>query len=183
MSLRTSSVWSAAGVGDHRGGHLGGGGEASWRSPLGAGKIHLGVLELVDQGIHLRAVGAQRTRLEDLPLVLAVLAELDGRPFGLQLDARELIGIEGEQALVAQVVGGLVEAGLDEARHGEYARVAGELGVGAGTGGRVVADQQLVALAVLLYDGDIERRQLQAVRLEIGGLVLDDLVGVQRGKR
>ena len=43
------------------------------------GEIHLGVFELADQAIDGGAIGAQGARLDDLPLVLAVLAEFDGR--------------------------------------------------------------------------------------------------------
>ena len=101
----------AAGVGDGDGGHFGGRGELL--GGVRVGEIHLGVFQLADQAIDGGAIGAQGTRLDDLPLVLAVLAEFDGGTLGGEFDARELVGIEGEQALVAQVVGALIEAGLD----------------------------------------------------------------------
>ena len=74
----------------------------------------LASLSLSTRPFDRRAVGAQRPRLQDLPFVLGVLAELDRLALGLQFDARQLVLIEGEQALVAQIVGPLVEAGLDE---------------------------------------------------------------------
>ena len=104
----------------------------------------LASLSLPTSAIHPRAVGAQRARLEDLPLVLAVLAELHGLAFGGEIDARQLVGIEGEQALVAQIVEALIEAGLDEAEDGVDVRVVRQLGVGAGAVGGIVADQELV---------------------------------------
>jgi len=56
-----------------------------------------------------------------------------------ELDARELVAIESQQALVAQIVGTFVEGALHGARDGEDAGIAGELGVGAGAGRRIVA--------------------------------------------
>ncbi len=72
-------------------------------------EVHLGVFGFADQFVDLRAVGAQRLRLDDLPLIL-VAAELDVLLLGDQLDAAELVLVEGEQALVAQIVERLVEA-------------------------------------------------------------------------
>ena len=76
--------------------------------------VHLGVLQLADEFLHLRAVGAQRLRLQDLPVVLVVLAELDLVPLACSVHPRQLVGIEGEQPLVAQILVALVDARLDE---------------------------------------------------------------------
>ena len=112
-------------------------------------RIHLGVLQLADQLFHLQAVGAQRLGLHDLPLIL-VAAELDVLLLGDQLHAAELVLIESEQALVAQIVEGFVEAGLGVAGDGENPRIALQRGVGAAIGGRIVADAKLVDLAPFL---------------------------------
>ena len=79
---------------------------------VGRGEVHLGVAQFVHQVSTGGAVGAQRARLDDLPFVLRVLAELDGLALGLQFHARQLVLVESQQALVAQVVRPLVEAGL-----------------------------------------------------------------------
>ena len=125
-------------------------------------EVHLGVLQLAEQLVHLQAVGAQRFGLHDLPLIL-VAAELDVLLLGDQLHAAELVLIEGEQALVAQIVERFVEAGLDVTRDREDARIAIQHGVGAAIGGRIVADLELADLAALAGDVDFQAGRIQAV--------------------
>src|ERR1017187_2235138 len=171
----------AAGVGDGDGGHLGGRGELFGGVSLG--EIHLGVFQFADQTIDGGAIGAQGTGLDDLPLVLAVFAEFHGRTLGGEFHAREFVGIEGEEALVAQVVGALVEAGLDGGGDGDHLAVIGQFGVGAGAVEGVVADQQAIGFAVLADDLDVERGHVEAVGPEVGGLLLHYFIGGEVGER
>src|ERR1017187_8666653 len=113
----------AAGVGHGDGSHFACLGELL--AGLRLGEIHLGIFEFADQAVHGRAIGTQGARLDDLPLVLPVLAEFDRRTFGGELNARQLFGIEGEQALVAQVVGTLIQAGLGETADRDHLGVVG----------------------------------------------------------
>ena len=73
----------------------------------------------------------------------------------IQLDAAELVLIESEQPLVAQIVDGLIQAGFHIAGHRKDARIAIQHGVGAAiVSGRIVADKQLTGLALIAGDID-----------------------------
>src|SRR5262249_53993041 len=150
---------------------------------IGHGGVHLGVLQFSYQLLHLRAIRAQRLGLEDLPFVLIVLTELDGLPLGLQFDARQLVGIERKQALVAQVFGGFVEARFRSARYAEYSRIVLELDERAAAGRSVIADEQVFRLAILLGYDHFDGRRSQPILGEIRGFVLDEPIGGQRRKR
>ena len=178
--LRTGSVGDL-GHSDRRAG--GKGGHGLLGVGVGDRGVHLGVLQLADELLDLIAVGPQRARLEDLPLVLRVLAELDGLVFGGDLDAGEPLGIEGKQPLVAQIFGGLVEAGFVEAGDGVDTRVAIHAGESPTPGGGIITDQELLRLAVLPGDDDLERGRREPVSVPIRGLLLDQPVGAERSQR
>ena len=69
-------------------------------------KVHLRVFQLADQIVDQQGVGAHRLRFRDLPVALRVLAELDCRAFAGESYGSQLVLIESQKPLVAQVVDG-----------------------------------------------------------------------------
>src|SRR5262249_44489492 len=131
--------------------------------------LHRGVLRLADEFFHLITIGAQRTRLENLPLVLARAAEFEARlAGGIQLNAAEFVLIEDQEMLLAQVFRLLVESRLDRAADGEEAIVAVELDVGSARGGIVLAEAHYFGAAVGQREGHGDLRGLQAIGREVG---------------
>jgi len=88
------------------------------RSRLSSGRRlpgHLRVLQFAQKVVDLRRIGAVGLRLRELPLVLPVLAELEGGSFGCDRNGGYLVLIEREEPLVAKVVYALVQvAFVDE---------------------------------------------------------------------
>jgi len=97
------------GIGDLCDGHLRCGGECGrgfLGIRIGRGGIHLGVAQLAHDFLDLKIIGARGLGLDDLPFPF-VAAELDVLFPGDDFELAELVKIEGEQALVAKVVGDL----------------------------------------------------------------------------
>jgi hypothetical protein len=86
----------------------------------------------------LEIIGAQGLGLDELPF-LFVAAELDVLLLGEKFDLAELVKIDGEQALVAKIVGGFIDAGFVVIGDGEDARITFELGKEGAAGWSVVA--------------------------------------------
>ena len=95
--------------------------------------------------------------------MIFIAAELDVLLFGNQLHAAELILIEREQPLIAQIVHGFIEAGLDVAGDSEHPRIAVQHGVRAAISRRVVTDLQLADFAALAGDVHFEGGRVEAV--------------------
>ena len=142
-------------------------------------RIHGRVLQLANQFVHLEAVGAHRLGFQDLP-VGAGAAEFQRRfPGDVELHAAELVLIEHQQMLLAQILGLLVERGLAEAGDGEQALVAVEHRVGIAFGGRILADAQRVSFPVRHGEGHADARRIQAIGRKIARILVHHTI---RGK-
>src|SRR5207245_5841497 len=115
---------------------------------LGA-EFHFRVGQLAEQLIHLSAVGSQRLRPENLPLIL-VAAEFDDLLVGREFDAANFVGLKREQPLVAQIIHAFVQSGLVVSRKCKYSAIAFDSNVSTGLGWCVFANERLVWLRVFL---------------------------------
>ena len=128
------------------------------------------------------AVGAQRLRLQDLPFVLVVLAELDGLPLACSSTRVSLSESKVSSRLSRRSSGRLVESRFHEAGDGEDPRVALQLGVRARPVGvsSPISSLSVLPSFLVTVTSSVGRSGRTA---QVGGLLLDQLVGVQRGQR
>ena len=105
---------------------------------LGNGGVHLGFLQPADDLFHLKPIGPKRFRLHDLPFVLRVLPQFHSLPLGNDLHAAQLLGIEGQQPLIAQILRRAIQTGLRTVGHREHTRILAQLRKDAPAGWRCV---------------------------------------------
>src|SRR4029077_11674488 len=103
--------------------------------------------------------------------------------FGSEINARQLVGIERQQALVTQIFRRLIEAGFRVACDCEYSRVIFQFRERPRTRGSVIADEQGLSLSILAGDSDLFARSRESVRRQVGSLVLYQAIRSQRRKR
>jgi len=172
----------AGGIGYFCGGNLRCGGECGGGFP-GVGivgrSVHLSLAQLANDFFDLEIIGAGGLGLNDLPFLL-VAAELDVLFPGDELDLAELVEIESEQALVAEIVRRFVEAGLVVAGDGENATVAFELGKNGAARRSLVAEENLLRLGIFGGDVELKRRLRKAVLAQVCGFVVHEAIGIQR---
>src|SRR5262249_58517201 len=99
------------------------------------------------------------------------------------LDLTDLVEIGGEEALVAQVVRGFVEAGLGVGGDGEHTRIASQRCIVGVTRRSLITDQQLLRFVV--FQGNRERKvgSREAVRRQIRDFVFDEVLRRERRNR
>ena len=146
---------------------------------LGA-EFHFRVGQLAEQLIHLSAVGSQRLRPENLPLIF-VAAEFNLLLVCGEFDAADFVGLEREQPLVAQIIHAFVQSGLVVSRKCKYSAIAFDSHVSTVIGRRIIANEQLVRLTVFLSDADLERGLAQTILVEVACLLFDQSIGIEGG--
>src|SRR5207247_2509304 len=81
---------------------------------------------------------------------------------------------------ITQIVHAFIDAALGVACNRKDSRVAVETSESAATCRSLVADQQLLALVVLLGDGNLERRFSQPILIKVAGFVFHQAIGAER---
>ncbi len=145
-------------------------------------RLHLAVRQPAQHRFDDAEVGARADRRHDAP---GIRLPGDRRPGGTggDVQAIDLLAIEGQDALVAEAERALVEGAFEVAGHQEHARRVGQLGVEVAAGGVLVAEEQCPRR---LLAGDAERdgdaRLGQPERREVLRLFVDDPLHVGRGQ-
>ena len=109
---------------------------------LGDDRLHGKSAELAHQPVRARAIRAHRRRQHQVPDPFRVFLERPTLALRFDFDPPDLVGIQGDRALVPQIEEALFERRLQVTGDGHEARIAGHLGIEPVAGGSLVAEQQ-----------------------------------------